>query len=61
MCGGYEMSAKNQGLEISQSMCTADPVEHQVTLRQIRQWVDTNAKSPREMIQKNRLKELLPH
>ena len=40
---------------------SAVPVEHQVTLRQIRQWVDTNAKSPREIIQKNRLKELLPH
>ena len=36
------------------------PVEHQVTLRQIRTWVESNPKSPKEIAQKTRLKELLP-
>ena len=35
------------------------PPEHIVTLTQIRQWLDTNPKSPREIIQKGRLKDLL--
>ena len=36
------------------------PVVHQVTLRQIRTWVDRGAGSPRDMAQRHRLKQLLP-
>jgi hypothetical protein len=36
------------------------PVVHQVTLRQIKTWVERGSGSPKEMAQRFRLKELLP-
>jgi hypothetical protein len=54
-----ETWAEEPGINTPISVSTV-PVEHQVTLRQIRQWLDTNPKTPREIVPKNRLKELLP-
>jgi hypothetical protein len=36
------------------------PVVHQVTLRQIKTWVERGSRSPKDMAQRYRLKELLP-
>jgi hypothetical protein len=36
------------------------PVEHQVTLKQIKLWIDKGSGTPKEMAQRHRLKELLP-
>jgi hypothetical protein len=34
--------------------------EHTVSLAKVRSWLDDGAKSPKEQVQKNRLRELLP-
>jgi hypothetical protein len=38
----------------------APPVSHEITWKQVRQWLDTTCAGPREKLAKERLKAMLP-
>jgi hypothetical protein len=53
----------SESLRISANYCLFDladgPVEHMVRVRDFKSWLESNGRSPAEMVLKSRLRELL--